>query len=77
MLVLKVSGGHSGYETFGLGLVKNITSSTPDASAAAWVKDVTPKNYQYEILSNSGTSDTAIKEGGKITFTIKRPLLGK
>ena len=47
-----------------LGLVENIKFNT-DASVVH-VKDVTPKNYQYEILSNSGTSDTAIKEGGKI-----------
>ena len=59
-------------EAFQLNLFKSQTSSTPDATIDAYVKNVANGSFSYTISSNGSTSDAAINEGTDLNLTITR-----
>ena len=64
--------GTAGVDNFSLALFTKAIQSSATTSATAYIKDKAPRDYTYSISSNAGTSDDALTEGGKITFTISR-----
>ena len=59
-------------EIFKVNLYKSYTSTTPDATTSAHVKDVFNGSFNYSITSNGSKSDTAISEGTDLEMTITR-----
>ncbi|WP_048441697.1 Calx-beta domain-containing protein, partial [Caenimonas sp. SL110] len=63
-------------EYFRLDLFKNSADTAAFAYGSAWIKDTPFDPYNYSISSGSATAETAMAEGGKVTFTITRSSSG-
>ncbi|MBF0339617.1 MAG: hypothetical protein HQL95_01470, partial [Magnetococcales bacterium] len=59
-------------ESFALNLYTSPSDTTAAATANGYLKDQVLPFYNYSITSTAGTPETAVTEGGKVTFTITR-----
>ncbi|MBF0341329.1 MAG: hypothetical protein HQL95_10270 [Magnetococcales bacterium] len=59
-------------EKFTLNLSKNLSDTTATASSAGYIKDPVLPYYSYSVVSSAGSPETAVVEGGKVSFTIRR-----
>ena len=59
-------------EVFNIGLYKTQIADKPTTSAAAYIKNVSEKSYNYSITSSASDSESATEEGNDVIFTITR-----
>ena len=59
-------------EIVNIGLRVDPTNMKPDIIAGGYIKNVSEKQYKYEISSSASTKESAVEEGNEVIFTIMR-----